>query len=540
MQTLLLQFPARRYHATPWGHHVNEGLIEWPPSPWRLLRALLATGYRAGLWNGDGPPAIARLLIEKLAGVLPSYRLPQAAGARSRHYMPLARLKKGREDTAMVFDTWAQVDGGILAVIWDVELTLEESALLAALAERLGYLGRSESWISARLAQPSETLPDGLDCYPSNTPPTQGWEQVPFMAALTKDAYAQWRRTAVESALFTLPALDSAKKKLTKEEKKILAQREKAEIPYPLDLISCLQAETSWLHRHGWSQPPGSRRVFYWRPANALEAGAPRLHHAKATAPLVEAMLMSMTTASGNDHALPSVVRTLPQAELLHRAIVSFATRNGSAFSTALIGRNEAREPLRGRHEHAHILPVDLDDDGHLDHVLIWAPMGLDGTAQKAVRAVRQTYTKRGTDPLRLALVGSGRLEEFRNLPEMFGQRLRSVLGPPGGTTLWASQTPFVPPRYLKKTGENTLAGQISAELASRGFPKPISVQIIDPREDVRCLGHRHFIRSRRRGPEAPIDCGFSLVLCFAEPVEGPICLGYGSHFGLGLFTAVA
>lgn len=27
------RFPARRYHATPWGNHVNEGLIEWPPSP---------------------------------------------------------------------------------------------------------------------------------------------------------------------------------------------------------------------------------------------------------------------------------------------------------------------------------------------------------------------------------------------------------------------------------------------------------------------------------------------------------------------------
>src|SRR5437867_3663314 len=53
--TLLLRFPGRRYHATPWGHHVNEGLIEWPPSPWRLLRALLATGYTKLGWPADGP-----------------------------------------------------------------------------------------------------------------------------------------------------------------------------------------------------------------------------------------------------------------------------------------------------------------------------------------------------------------------------------------------------------------------------------------------------------------------------------------------------
>ena len=40
MTTIRLTFPAARYHATPWGRHVNEGVPEWPPSPYRLLRAL--------------------------------------------------------------------------------------------------------------------------------------------------------------------------------------------------------------------------------------------------------------------------------------------------------------------------------------------------------------------------------------------------------------------------------------------------------------------------------------------------------------------
>ena len=35
-----LRFPGGRYHATPWGRHVNEGAVEWPPSPYRLVRAL--------------------------------------------------------------------------------------------------------------------------------------------------------------------------------------------------------------------------------------------------------------------------------------------------------------------------------------------------------------------------------------------------------------------------------------------------------------------------------------------------------------------
>ena len=149
MPTLMIRFPARRYHATPWGHHVNEGLIEWPPSPWRLLRALLATGYSTAHWNGDRPPALALTLVEKLASVLPVYGLPSLAGAHSRHYMPLGRFKGGREARTLVFDTWGQVTEGTLFVSWDVHLEKEENRLLADLTEKLAYLGRSESWVGS-------------------------------------------------------------------------------------------------------------------------------------------------------------------------------------------------------------------------------------------------------------------------------------------------------------------------------------------------------------------------------------------------------
>ena len=40
MLVIELTFPSGRYHATAWGHHVNEGVPEWPPSPYRLVRAL--------------------------------------------------------------------------------------------------------------------------------------------------------------------------------------------------------------------------------------------------------------------------------------------------------------------------------------------------------------------------------------------------------------------------------------------------------------------------------------------------------------------
>ena len=126
------------------GPHANEGLVEWPPSPWRLLRALLATGYTAHYWDGNleksmasSPSDPGRSLIGKLASVLPRYRMPVASGAHSRHFMPLAVIDKGREKTMLVFDTFAQIEDGAIAVTWDVTLDATETDLLAALVSSL-------------------------------------------------------------------------------------------------------------------------------------------------------------------------------------------------------------------------------------------------------------------------------------------------------------------------------------------------------------------------------------------------------------------
>lgn len=541
MPTIVIRFPARRYHATPWGHHVNEGLIEWPPSPWRLLRTLLSVGYTAGLWYDGYPPSNACSLIEKLAGALPRYFLPPACGAHSRHYMPLARFKNGREDTTLVFDTWAQIDGKELAITWDVVLSEEETALLEDLTCRLGYLGRSESWAAARLAGPDE-IPTGVhECLPCGEAPAPGpgWEQIPLLAAQSAASYTQWRQHTMAEELAKLPDVDTSKKKLTKGEEKTLRQRRFTEGLYPGDIIACLQTTTSWLHEQGWSQPPGSRRVLYWRPTGALETGAPRQYVTSSSGATEESMLLSLATSTGNEHALPPVTRTLPQAELLHRALVSNAGRLSSRHCAVLRGCDEMGKPLLGRHEHGHILPLDLNNDGHLDHFLIWAPMGLDQTAQAAVRATRQTFTKKGPAPLRLAIAGIGDLDVLRSIPGCYGDALRSVLGPSNGSSQWVSLTPFVPPRFLKARGRNTIEGQVIAELESRGLPMPIEIDLIDLKENPLMMRQRHFVRSRRHGPAPPIDCGFQFRLRFEEPVHGPLCLGYGSHFGLGLFAAV-
>jgi len=43
-----------------------------------------------------------------------------------------------------------------------------------------------------------------------------------------------------------------------------------------------------------------------------------------------------------------------------------------------------------------------------------------------------------------------------------------------------------------------------------------------------------------KRGLEQPDRQGSMLRLEFPEPVGGPVALGFGCHFGLGLFRAIS
>ena len=532
MPTLLLRFPGGRYHATPWGHHVNEGLIEWPPSPWRLLRALIACGFATQGWSEV--PSAGRRLIETLARTLPTYSLPPASAAHSRHYMPLGALDKGREKTSLVFDTWANVGDGALAIRWQCDLGDEEKALLTRLAKSLSYLGRSESWTEAELVSDNAPLPNCCDAYlhTDGHNPGPGWEQIPLMAAVDPTGYTEWRQHTTNAIFANLP-LPGGKKKPPKT---LLDARAKAVAPYPDDLLDCLQKDTAWWKQHRWSQPPGSRQVLYWRRSDAIEVGVPQQRHHPAVNP-VTTMLLALTTPSSNKSALPSCSRTLPQAELFHRAIIGRVAGTHRVHCPELTGRDDKGEPLRDGHRHAHILPVDLDADGHIDHIVVHAPMGLSHAAQEAIRRLKRTWTKGGVGDLQLALAGSGDLAVLRSLPAPLDRGIERLLGPAQGAQVWRSATPFVPPRFLKRRGANTLIGQINAELVSRNLPPVEQVEVLPWTDETLVL--RHFVcRRQRGGVPPPVDIGYALQLRFAEPIVGPVTLGYASHFGLGLFVS--
>jgi CRISPR-associated protein Csb2 len=406
-----------------------------------------------------------------------------------------------------VFDAFAQVGRNAeLAVRWPVTLSAGAASLLGDLVPKLSYLGRAESVVQARLIGDAE-MPDGFLASTTdvNRP---GVEPIALLAPMTAAAYTAWL------AEVALPGVT------TSGAKKGRAARVN---PCPPDAFSAVLVDTAFLQEQGWTQPPGSTRVHYYRPPLATSPG--RIVSRARSLVTADTALLALASDTRRGEVLPSLTRALPQAELVHMALVS---QLGESMCAELTGRDRLGVRLEG-HRHATLVPLDLDTDGHLDHFLLHAPMGLGAEAQRALRAIRRTYARGAARPLFVTLAGMGKLDDFSRL----GRRPVEALGE---SRIWISRTPFVPPRHLKAR-RHTLTDQVQAELAARSLPGATRIDIVD-REELVTLGFHRFVRARRDPKrQPPAQRFFGLRIELERSARGPISLGYASHFGLGLFV---
>lgn len=157
--TLAVRFPLGRYHGNPWDRAVNEGVSEWPPSPWRILRALVATWYTR--WPELPAPELDRLL-DTIADP-PSYWIPPAVPGHTRHYLPDLEHRTGEHGhTDLTLDPFLSVGSEAeLLIRWEADLDAGQREMLGKLAELLPYLGRAESVCDARLRD-TELMPDDM------------------------------------------------------------------------------------------------------------------------------------------------------------------------------------------------------------------------------------------------------------------------------------------------------------------------------------------------------------------------------------------
>jgi CRISPR-associated protein Csb2 len=257
-----LRFPTGRYHATPWGRAVNEAAIEWPPSPWRLLRALYAT------WQSRASYLDAASVETALAALAqaPSFRLPRHSEAHTRHYYPDADY-----GTDKVFDPFAALDPAADVVIrWQTSLDEQSRAVVTRLCRLLPYLGRADSLCQARLL----TREDAHEL------PMDGWFDPGDIGTLDRPAT------------------------------RVLAPNP------PLDLPALL-ATTTAVRRGGRTTPPGARWLSY--PA-AMPARPPALRRVPPVRMTVAGVRFALT-----GQVRPSHHHAVLYGHVLRRAAMSHA-----------------------------------------------------------------------------------------------------------------------------------------------------------------------------------------------------------------------
>jgi CRISPR-associated protein Csb2 len=485
--TLAFRFPLGRYHANPWDRAVNEGATEWPPSPWRILRALVATWHTR--WP-ELPAAEFDGLIDALAD-LPSYLTQATSAGHTRHYLPdLDHCKAETGNTDLTLDPFLALDPGTeLRVRWDAELTRDQQATLAKLAELIPYLGRSESVCQARLVALDEIAePDETWWCPVQAV-TEGENRARLLAPIR-----------------------------------------------PFDR-SVLEATTDGLRKQRRTLPPGTRWVTY-------ATAAPTCGERRAT----EFGVRDREPESGAERPaqLPTALRfavigraPIPitngilVADEAHRAAARLLEKAGIP--------DDRRKEIMGTggastgHAHAHWVPVgDAGESaGSIQSLVIYVRDGLEPREIGAIlslgklsgrRGSEDGYEVRGFPEQRLLFQAAGQIEDVA--PELCAR---------ASGLRWRSVTPYLPVRHRHKrqTIQDFLVTDVTTELGHRGLPAPVSVTTTDHMVGVLNRFRRYRITERLRDARP----GVALHLEFADPLRGPLLLGQLSHFGLGVFA---
>lgn len=525
MTAIELRFPVGRFHATPWGRQVNEGSVEWPPSPWRILRALVATWHlkvKGERPNSEVPEEILRSLITRLAENAPSYWLPKATLGHTRHFMPdnAATHKEQKQDTfgpgrQKIFDTFLQIGAGEpVQVAWNVELEPEETKTLRVLLERLGYFGRAESLAEGRIISGEGALEPNVFSLKDEAPLAPDHEIVRLLAPMPNGEFLAWRTEFLAKREIATPARGRKR-------------RETNAPALPIDVFESLLGDTGDLQAVGWSIPPGSRHLTYARSVHVFDIAPTPTLRRSAKPPTVARYAIASAV-------LPRVTQAVSVAERIHQSLCKF-----SDGARVFIGKDEAGRPLTG-HRHAHIWCEALGERDAITHVTVYAPDGFDEHATRALRRLQKVWGHGGHD-LQLILLGLGEPPDFEGC-----HLFRS-------STVWQSFTPFIPTHHAKtyRDGRPKLdedGWQIgSPEHDMRRLLPTEKLHLLTKMERMkmasingRSVRWIQFKTARNNGSGCrvgSVGCGFRLT--FSKPIDGPIAVGYGAHFGLGLFVPI-
>lgn len=504
MQIILQQtFPLGRFHATPWKvFPYDDPHGEWPPSPWRLIRAVIARSYQYEREVGELPQGQREALARTLCTSGVSWHLPPFSwrGPGLRQYQP-AEFKRVPPDAkkpgVMTYNTTKAADNFWLvgrgdqecpasSVWWFLsgsEWTPDSVALLEACLVRMTYFGRAESITEIRLLAPGASGAPEPNCLLAEH---RGAGMVPVLC----------------------PCSDTS--------------------------LDQLQASTDDQAVANSTIPPGARWSFATRPPRPASRPSPR--------PVVRRKPVSLVQFAIGAHVWPMIEDTVRLTQRFRgRVIRQFLRReSGGTFDDWASAPAELREraasisgkDCEGRNlaGHRHTAFFVHWEDGRPTRLCAWRADPFHHAEQEALLAAAEAPLPLGYrgDPWTVTLVPLD----------------ASVPPPPCLSPVpcrrWVTTTPFVPPRHVfgrngrAKQGDSA-EEQVLRELTNRDLPIE-GVQVMTARAGWVSVHHTH--KARGEATNAT-KIGYHVRIEFPLPQTGPIMLGHSSHFGLGLFAAV-
>ena len=522
-------FPLGRFHATRWNQNPFEDRHgEWPPSPWRLLRALAARWFQYARETGDEDEEARNQLLRQLAAQPPAFHLPSFTwrGEPSpRQYQKTevawtdasanaAAYKKAK--TTLVLDVFRAVSPSAAIIwVWDtVDLSPRLANLLKELLKRTLYFGRAETFCQLTVGQ---------------APP-----QYVARCELSK---------------------------VNKTDSPVLVASPDGE----LNLESLLASSDDRILR-GRQIPPGTEWCYARLPQR------PIVSIPQSRKPKLPADLHVIQFAVGG-RVYPEQANWTRVIEKFRGCVLKQAARivsEGKCMSYReltndlrdklkhLSGKDGHGVPIRD-HQHAYFF-LYPDEFGNPTRLVVYRRTPFDAIVNDGFEVE--------------AILAASREPVFWQSRDL-DWSLRLVPLPfetpsPAGcysvdraAVVWVSATPFVPPnrRRFRENGRlrngesaNALLKKALTQFlqANKSTAKVVAIQSLnddgepvteslnqDPADFSWVTIHESLLerRSRLENRTRAVRQGFRFRIEFSEPVHGPILVGNSCHFGLGLFV---
>ena len=522
MKLLLKQtFPLGRFHATPWKvFPYDDPHGEWPPSPWRLLRAILARSHQLERETDAINDSVRRELVRAFANSPINWQMPDSTwrGPGIRQYQPaeFTKMPKAAKEPGMfTYNTTKVQDNFWLTacdaqpLYWILEGDDWNEATLALLDQclaRMTYFGRAES-ITAIERVSGASLPNTPNCILSAT---RASDSVPVLCPLLDVTLEQLQLTTDDKAVRNATVPPGAVWKFAR-------RPTRPAIRTPCNPI---------------------KKIY--RPSRVLQFAlgshvAPNLDH----------------IASISNWFRGRAVRFFLEQECgVEGGKWEKAEASAKDAVSLLSGKGADRKKLSG-HEHAHfglyLDPVTRQPT----RLMAWMKTFFSPAEEDAIRRAASIPFSLGHrekspegqeaakhDPWKVHCVP---LDNAAPLPPGFD--------PSKSFSVWESLTPYVPPRHAfdrrgkLRSGESPEA-QLARDLERFGL-QALAIVPLNRRNQPISDGETSDgewvkVHAPNRNPSAPSNQskrGFRFRLAFPEPVAGPIALGHSSHFGLGLFV---